>query len=33
VQFNESADGETARTKIESLLAGIMNADRPTHTM
>lgn len=33
VQFNESADGETARTKIESLLAGILNAERATHTM
>ena len=33
VQFNESADGETARTKIESILAGILNSDRPTHTM
>jgi len=33
VQFNESADGETARSKIEAALAGIMNADRPTHTM
>ena len=33
VQFNESADGDTARTKIESALAGILTADRPTHTM
>lgn len=33
VQFNESADGETARAKIEAALAGILNADRPTHTM
>lgn len=33
VQFNDSADGETARTKIESILAGILAADRPTHTM
>ena len=33
VQFNESADGETARSKIEAALAGILNADRPTHTM
>jgi type IV pilus assembly protein PilZ len=33
VQFNESADGETARSKIEAALAGIINADRPTHTM
>lgn len=33
VQFNDSADGEAARTKIESILAGILGADRPTHTM
>jgi type IV pilus assembly protein PilZ len=33
VQFNDSVDGETARTKIESILAGILGADRPTHTM
>ena len=33
VQFNESSDGETARSKIEAALAGIINADRPTHTM
>jgi type IV pilus assembly protein PilZ len=33
VQFNETPEGETARTKIESYLAGILNADRPTHTM
>ena len=33
VQFNDSADGEAARTKIESILAGIIGADRPTHTM
>ena len=33
VQFNDSADGEAARTKIESILAGILNSDRATHTM
>jgi type IV pilus assembly protein PilZ len=33
VQFNESPDGDTARTKIESILAGILAAERPTHTM
>lgn len=33
VQFNESADGEVARTKIESILAGILGQERPTHTM
>ena len=33
VQFNDSSDGETARTKIESILAGILTQERPTHTM
>ena len=33
VQFNESSDGENARVKIEAALAGILTADRPTHTM
>ena len=33
VQFNESSDGEAARTKIESVLAGILGQERPTHTM
>ncbi|KAB2898238.1 MAG: pilus assembly protein PilZ, partial [Dokdonella sp.] len=33
VQFNESTDGEVARTKIESILAGILGQERPTHTM
>ena len=33
VQFNETADGETAKTKIEALLAGTLNAERLTHTM
>lgn len=33
VQFNESSDGEAAKTKIETLLAGILNQDRLTHTM
>lgn len=33
VQFSESADGEAARTRIESTLAGTLNAERPTHTM
>ena len=31
VQFN--GDDETARTKIESYLAGSLSSDRPTHTM
>ncbi len=33
VQFNDSADGEAARTRIESILAGTLNSDRPTHTL
>lgn len=31
VQFND--DDESARTKIESYLAGSLSSDRPTHTM
>ena len=33
VQFAESPDGETARTKIESILAGILGSEKPTQTM
>ncbi|GAB3036153.1 MULTISPECIES: PilZ domain-containing protein [Oleiagrimonas] len=33
IQFNDSADGETARTKIESILGGMLSADRATQTM
>ncbi|HEY9132438.1 MAG TPA: PilZ domain-containing protein [Dyella sp.] len=33
VQFNESPDGEVARTRIENLLAGVSASERPTHTM
>ncbi|MBN8726817.1 MAG: PilZ domain-containing protein [Xanthomonadales bacterium] len=33
VQFAETADGETVRTRIESVLAGILTQERPTHTM
>jgi type IV pilus assembly protein PilZ len=33
VQFNESPDGEAARSRIESLLAGIIGSERPTLTM
>mgnify|MGYP002623076103 FL=1 len=32
VQFSEQ-DGGTTQKKIEALLAGALNADRPTHTM
>jgi type IV pilus assembly protein PilZ len=33
VQFGESADGEAVKTKIESMLAGSLGSERPTHTM
>lgn len=33
VQFPESSDGETIKHRIETLLAGTLNADKPTHTM
>jgi len=33
VQFAESADGDTVRTKIESILAGILGSEKPTQTM
>lgn len=32
IQFSEKDSG-VARSKIETLLAGMMNSDRPTHTM
>jgi type IV pilus assembly protein PilZ len=33
VQFNDSAEGEQVRGKIETILAGVLSADKPTHTM
>jgi type IV pilus assembly protein PilZ len=33
VQFVESSEGELVRGKIETLLAGTLNADKPTSTM
>jgi type IV pilus assembly protein PilZ len=33
VQFNETADGEAAKAKIETILAGTLGAERLTHTM
>jgi type IV pilus assembly protein PilZ len=33
VQFNDSAEGEMVKGKIETQLAGMVNADKPTHTM
>jgi len=33
VHFNESADGEAARSRIENLLVGMTSSERPTLTM
>lgn len=33
VQFNDSNEGEAVRGKIETMLAGMLNSDKPTHTM
>jgi type IV pilus assembly protein PilZ len=33
VQFADSAEGDAARGKVEAILAGIINSDKPTHTM
>ena len=33
VQFAETAEGDAVKSKIEALLAGTLNAERPTHTM
>lgn len=33
IHFNESPDAEVARQRIENLLAGTLNSERPTHTM
>lgn len=33
VQFAETNEGEAVRGKIETLLAGILNSDKPTHSM
>ncbi len=33
VQFSEGADGEAARTRIESILAALLGSDKPTQTM
>ena len=32
VQFNDNAEGEAVRSRIEALLAGQLASDRPTHT-
>ena len=33
VQFADSSEGESVRSKIETALAGTLNADKPTQTM
>ncbi|KAF1700031.1 PilZ domain-containing protein [Pseudoxanthomonas suwonensis] len=33
VQFPEGADGEAVKNRIETLLAGMLSSDKPTHTM
>ena len=33
VQFPEGAEGEAVKNRIETLLAGTLNADKPTQTM
>lgn len=33
VQFNDGPEGDALKGRIEALLAGSLDADRPTHTM
>ena len=33
VQFADTPEGETVKGRIETLLAGALGADKPTHTM
>ena len=33
VQFADTPEGDAARNRIETLLAGTLNAEKPTHTM
>ena len=33
IHFNASDDAEAARNRIEHILAGSLNSERPTHTM
>ena len=33
VQFADNNEGEAVKSKIETLLAGTLNADKPTQTM
>lgn len=33
IQFSDTSEGEQARTKIESIIAGVMQSEMPTQTM
>jgi type IV pilus assembly protein PilZ len=33
VQFGDTAEGEAVKSRVEALLAGMLNAERPTDTM
>jgi len=33
IHFSDSPDAEVARQRIENMLAGVLNSERPTHTM
>jgi type IV pilus assembly protein PilZ len=33
IQFNDSPDGEAARSRIEAVLGAMLNSDKPTLTM
>nr|WP_295379189.1 PilZ domain-containing protein [Pseudoxanthomonas sp.] len=33
VQFPDNSDGEAIKNRIETILAGTLSADKPTHTM
>ena len=33
VQFTDTSEGETVKGRIEALLAGTLNSDKPTQTM
>ena len=33
VQFADTPEGDAAKGRIETLLAGTLNAEKPTHTM
>ncbi|MFS6504958.1 PilZ domain-containing protein, partial [Staphylococcus aureus] len=33
IHFNDTPDAEVARQRIENMLAGVLNSERPTNTM